>query len=316
MTFLRWVSKWAEGIPFVGSYIANLVERIESGIDYAYGWVKSWVEWLKDSFYPWVRDYFDYLSRRLDNLFDHVHDYIGPKLDAVSRSLKTLNEWYNWVRKEVNSFVSDPKDYISRHIPDWIKEGINNAIKFAVSSWDWITTRGNEILKWIANANEWFAEQLYNARQRIITWVYESFKHVFEWYESASRVLEEFIKNPKEYIIKAVLPALNPIFAFINSYPQFVNQIHNAFYNAIAAIDEFILQKLRNYIASFTSYFLFLLLKDLFTLKYDIEKKEVIGKPVNPLTAYFIQEIEIEQPIYEYQTITDELEVEEYEKPI
>jgi len=307
MSFLDWIADWAEGIPGVGEYIADIIRAIQSAIESAYGWIEAWVAWLRDTFYPWVVSTFESVWDSLSALWDEIYHYIESWLESLESGLDTLTSWYYWVADEVNDFVSDPFGYIDRHLPSWIKDWLRDLQNAFDSFKDWATDEINAVRTWIDNAERWFSKQLEKAKDTILSWVDPLIKPLSDWIDSFKREFAEFLKDPVGYITKAVQPLIDDLGKKLSAFSDWVNEQFGNVKSAILGIDDFLKAKLLEFIGGFAAWFLWSFLNDLVTLEYDPETGEVYGEPKNPVTHFLIWYFEVEKPEWEYKSVEKEV---------
>ena len=309
MSFLDWVADWCEeNIPGIGWAIAWVVRRIQDGVESAYGWVASWTRWFIDAFKPWVESWINWLYNAYDSLTKEISDRLKPLVEAIDRTVDGIKEWYDSVRDELNKFVANPLDYIEKHLPNWISEGISSAISKVKEALSWITTKGAELTRWIQNASSWFSEQLENAKQTLLSWIEPLIKPLSEWVTSFKQNFMEFLENPLSWLEKNLPPWVKELPIKLLGLSEEYNAYRIALKPVIKGIHKLLKELLLPFIEGLIAWFLWSLFHDLFTLEYDPETKEVKGEPKNPVTKIFLELIEVEKPEYEYDVRDEEVE--------
>ncbi len=297
MGFLDWLADWCErNIPAIGWAIAYVVRSIQWGVESAYGWIKNWVEWLKDTFYPWVLNSFDAVWDSVDYLKRRIWNYIEPTINSLELGLSKLETWYDWVKREINSFVSDPFGYIESHLPSWIKDWLRD-LQIAFDNFkSWVSCEIPKLWSWIQNAPNWFIHQLDQAKQRIWSYVEPYVKPVINGWNWFTGQFNEFLKDPIGYIKKAVNPLIKQIYDFFKPITDNLSKSLENAWKTITSLDQAIRYGFTSFLMGMLGWFLNSFFKDLSELEYDPETGEVYGTPENPFTYVVIALMKVEKP--------------------
>lgn len=307
MSFLSWLAEWAEKVPAVGWAFAYIIEKIEEGVDYAYGWLKDWIKWLKDSFYPWVKEWIDWLKSKLDAVSREISEHLKPQINLLTSIAVPIHSWWEDVRRELDSFVSNPFNYINKHIPLWIKEKLLSIGIEVYKLWTSLSNLWSGFNTLVQGLNNWFWQQLEQAKDWVWSWVKPLILGIIEHQVLHVWNLYQFIKDPKGYIEKVVVPKIEDVKQRINSVVEFVNNVKNSITSVILNMDDFLKTQFLKFLMSLLVWFLWTFLCDLAILQYDPETKKVYGKPKNPVTHFLIWFFELEEPEYPYESVEVEV---------
>jgi len=305
--FLSTIASIFAYVPAIGSYLAALITAIQAAIENWIGYTKILFEWLWQHWKPWVESWIDWLYGTIDYVINTINNVIKPAIAILQNGLAVVIQWYEVVKIEINEFVANPTQYIDDHMPVWIKTSIADALSEISDLWNWITTKGAAMLQWVSNAPAWFLQQLDNAKTLIWNYVYPHVKPFLDWINNVKTIIDEFVKNPVEFIDKHIPQWVKDIPDTLIKLKDRVEEIKNAIVAVILNIDNFLKEAMVTFIQAFILWWIYLLLKDLFTLEYNYEKKEIIGEIENPITWFFIKEIEIDKPKYEYESVEEEV---------
>ena len=93
MAFLDWIANWAEEhIPLVGGWIAELVRKLQSAIEGAYGWFTKAVTWIRYTWIPWAEGIIDSISLSLSSAWNRIKQHIEPAIDALKKSWDRIED--------------------------------------------------------------------------------------------------------------------------------------------------------------------------------------------------------------------------------
>jgi len=312
MAFLDWIANWAEEhIPLVGGWIATLVRLIQGAIEGAYDWVKKAVSWIENTWIPWAEGVIDSISLSLSNAWNRIKQYIEPTLDALSRSFDWLKETVESLSEDFSNFLSNLPQIIYDNIPDWIKDGVRDALDEISKIWSSLTSLWDDFSEWIHNAGSWFQEQLHNSKDLITSWIHEVTDPVSKWIDWFKREFDEFLEDPVSYIRSVVNPIIQDLSQELSEFSSWVDEKVSGFIDAISSIDDFILLKLEEFAIGLIMWFISTFIDDLAHLEYDPVEKKVYGKPKNPLTYILVWFFEVEKPENPYQSVKPRMGVKE-----
>ena len=267
MAFLDWLADWAEkNIPTVGSYIADLVRYLQSSIE---EWTSIWRYYSK-VVYTWfekVRQVIDdFIADPYSFIATHLPRWLYETIDWLTSNLSGLKKYVEgWVTDSINQ-LNNLASNLWEYVYDTLTDTVDNITKSFEDFKTFIYNLVNNVQEWINNADEWFLQQLDNAKELIWNYIKPFVEPIIDIVTQINSVLSEFIKDPIGYITKAVQPMLQQVYDALNQFSRWVeDQINNA-RSAILGIDEFLKQKLFEFIAGFVTWFLWSFLYDLATL--------------------------------------------------
>jgi len=312
MAFLDWIADWAEeNIPLVGSWIAELVRKIQGAIEGAYDWVKEAVHWIEYSWIPWAETQLSSISNSLSNIWDRLLEYIEPAISA-------LEDGFNWLVEEVENLGRDFADFISNlpviiyeNIPDWIKEGAKKALEEIGRIWNAISSLDEYITKGLNYLEDFVNEKITNLSGTIESWVIDIITPIEERLSGLESKLRDFLKDPVGYIKKVVDPILKDLSQELHEFGSWVEDKVHGFTDAILSIDDYIAKALEGFIIGLITWFIGTFIDDLAHLQYDPETKQIYGKPKNPLTHILIWFFEVEKPENPYKSVKGRMGVKE-----
>jgi len=312
MAFLDWIADWAEEhIPLLGGWIAELVRKIQGAIEGAYGWVKKAVSWIQNTWIPWAEKTIDNISLSLSNAWNRIKQYIEPTIFALESAYSWLKDKVENLDEDFSNFLSNLPTIVYNLIPDWIKDGVKNAIEEIGKIWSSLNLLWDDFSEWIHNASSWFQEQLRNAKPIIDSWIHEVTDPAHKWINWFKREFDEFLEDPVGYIKRVMDPAIAELRKEWNEFTSWVDEKVNGFIDAISSIDDFILSMLEVFILSLIAWFIGTFIDDLAHLEYDPVEKKVYGKPKNPITHILIWFFEVEKPENPYQSVKPRMGVKE-----
>jgi len=312
MAFLDWIANWAEEhIPLVGGWIATLVRLIQGAIEGAYGWVKKAVSWIQNTWIPWAEGVIDSISLSLSNAWNRIKQYIEPTLDALSRSFNWIEDKVENLDENFSNFIRNLPTIVYNLIPDWIKDGVRDALDEISKIWSSLYSLWDGFSKWIHNAGSWFQEQLRNAKPIIDSWIHEVTDPAHKWIDWFKREFKEFISDPIGYIRSVTNPAISELRKEWNEFTRWADDKVKGFTDAVLGIDDFILSLLGEFIIGLIKWFIGTFIDDLAHLEYDPVEKKIYGKPKNPLTHILVWFFEVEKPENPYKSVKDKMGVEE-----
>ena len=312
MAFLDWIADWAEEhIPLLGGWIATLVRLIQGAIEGAYGWVKKAVSWIQNTWIPWAEGVIDSISLSLSNAWNRIKQHIEPTLDALSRSFNWLEDKVKNLDENFSNFIRNLPQIIYDNIPDWIKDGVRDALDEISKIWSSLYSLWDGFSEWIHNAGSWFQEQLHNSKDLITSWIHEVTDPAHKWIDWFKREFDEFLEDPVSYIRSVVNPIIQDLSQELSEFSSWVDEKVSGFIDAISSIDDFILSKLEGFILSLIMWFIASFIDDLAHLEYDPVEKKVYGKPKNPITHILIWFFEVEKPENPYKSVKDKMGVKE-----
>jgi len=312
MAFLDWIADWAEEhIPLVGGWIAELVRKIQSAIESAYGWFTKTVGWIKSIWVPWVENVINSLSDSLSNAWTRIKQHIEPAIFALESAYSWMKDKVENLDEDFSNFLSNLPTIVYNLIPDWIKDGVRDALDEISKIWSSLNLLWDDFSEWIHDAGSWFQEQLHNSKDLITSWIHEIIDPVTSWINWFKRKFDEFLEDPVGYIHDVIDPAIAELRKEWNEFTSWVDEKVNGFIDAISSIDDFILSMLEVFILSLIAWFIGTFIDDLAHLQYDPETKQVYGKPKNPITHILIWFFEVEKPENPYQSVKPRMGVKE-----
>jgi len=237
MSFLSSVARWAEEhVPLVGGWIARLVEKIEEGLEGAWGWIEKTVSYIKNTWIPWVETKLSSISNSLSNAWARIEQHIEPITDALKKGWDRIEDivknWDDWS----DNFIRNLPTIVYNLIPDSIKDGVKNAIEGIKGAWSSLYSLWDSFSKWIDNAGSWFQEQLLNAKDTISSWIHEVTDPISDWIDWFKREFKGFISDPIGYIKDVVNPIIAPLKKEWNEFKGWVDDKVKGFIDAISSI--------------------------------------------------------------------------------
>lgn len=312
MAFLDFIADWAEEhIPLVGDWIAELVRKLQSAIEGAWGWIKDEVSYLKNTWVPWAENQLSALSDSLSAVWDEISDYLEPAVSALSDALNEVKDTVESTAQELRQLLDSFAEMVWNAIPDWLKEGAEKAIDEIPRLWDHLNNLSADFEAWMDNKEAWFLEQLNRAKSIVEGWINDAVSSAEEW-------LSEKISAVKSELHRAVTELRNDLETAkkelsdkLSGFREWVEEkVHNT-ENAIMHIDDYILNALVEFIVKMMMWFIASFIDDLAHLQYDPVEKKVYGTPKNPITHILIWFFEVEKPENPYRSVKPELGVKE-----
>ena len=312
MAFLDWIANWAEEhIPLVGGWIAELVRKIQSAIEGAYDWVKKTASYIKNTWIPWAEGVIVSIYNSLSNMWTWIKLHIEPAIDALERGWSWIEDKVKNLDEKFGNFIRNLPTIVYNLIPDWIKDGVKNAVNDISRIWSSLNSLWDAFWNWVNNAGLWFREQLLNAKDTISSWIHDVTDPISDWVDWFEREFKEFISDPVGYIKGIVNPIIAPLKKEWNEFKGWVDEKVYSFVDAILSIDDFILLKLEEFAIGLIKWFIATLIDDLAHLEYDPVEKKVYGEPKNPITHILIWFFEVEKPENPYKSVKDRMGVKE-----
>ena len=312
MAFLDWIADWAEEhIPLVGGWIATLVRLIQGAIEGAYGWVKKAVSWIQNTWIPWAEKTIDSISLSLSNAWNRIKQHIEPTLDTLSRSFDWLEDKVKNLDEDFSNFIRNLPQIIYDNIPDWIKNGVKNALDEISKIWTNIKSLDEYITTGLNYIEDLIFAKVNEVSSTIKSWVTSVVEPIKERLSGLESKLKAFLDDPVGYIRSAMDPVIQGLSQELSEFSSWVQEKVSGFIDAISSIDDFILSMLEVFILSLIAWFIGTFIDDLAHLEYDPVEKKIYGKPKNPITHILIWFFEVEKPENPYKSVKDKMGVEE-----
>jgi len=313
MSFLSNIARWAEEhIPLIGDWIARLVEKIEDGLEAAWGWIERAVSWIENTWIPYIEDLINTISLTVSEIAYRVKQIIEPAIDALEGGL-------NWVKEKLTDLARDFDDLIHNLptivydlIPDWIKEGAKKALDDISNIWNNINSLYNYIKEGLSHVEDLIASKANEVTNTLKSWVTNLVDPIKEGLEGLKNRLRDFLDDPIGYIRKAMDPIISSISQELSEFSSWVKEKVHGFTDAILGIDDYLAKALEGFIISLIAWFMWSFIDDLAHLEYDPRTKQVYGKPKNPVTIVLIWFFEMEKPENPYKSVKGSLDVVEH----
>ena len=308
MGFLDWIADWAEdNIPMVGTYIATLVRNIQWGVEAAYDYIKWIAEYLYDRYWEWIRPTLQWVENQVTHVLNYVMEFVQPRLEWLQGSLEWLSNYILDYVTEMILWLSDVASDLSNTIETWIKPKIDWLTNALTSFQEWVNQQIASFSAWIANSVNWLWNQLQNAKDRLWGLIEPYVKPTIDKVTQIERQLSSFLKDPKGYIEDVTKPLLQPLKLALDDFSRWVTDTFNNIRSGVLYINEWLYEKLEEFIWSVGYYLFWSFFDDLRTLKWDVKNKTIIGEPKHPVTRFLIYVIEIEKPKYDYESVEEEV---------
>jgi len=312
MAFMDWIADWAEEhIPLLGGWIATLVRMIQGAIEGAYGWVKKAVSWIENTWIPWAEGVINSISLSLSNAWNRIKQHIEPTLDALERGWNWLEDKVKNLDEEFSNFIRNLPQIIYDNIPDWIKNGVKNALDEISKIWTNIKSLDEYISTGLNYLEDLIFAKVNEVSSTIKSWVTSVVEPIKERLSGLESKLKAFLDDPVGYIRSAMDPVIQGLSQELSEFSSWVQEKVSGFIDAISSIDDFILSMLEVFILSLITWFIGTFIDDLAHLEYDPETKQVYGKPKNPITHILIWFFEVEKPENPYKSVKDKMGVKE-----
>jgi phage-related protein len=312
MSFLDWIADWAEKhIPLVGEWIAELVRKIQGAIESAWGWIEKAVAWIENVWIPWAEDLFNSITLSISEIWLEIKLNIESAIDWLKGKVSEIAEKLENVISELENLISNFPSLVWDAIPDWLKDGVRNALDEINNIWNSLNSLWDSFTSWLDNAGSWFQEQLHNAKSTIESWIDDVVDPIRKWVNDFKREFSEFLADPISYIRNIMSPVIQDITRAFNELSSWVKEKVHSFTDAILSIDDYIANALEGFIIGLIKWFVATLVDDLAHLQYDPETKQIYGEPKNPLTHILVWFFEIEKPENPYRSVKDQMDVKE-----
>ena len=312
MSFLDWIANWAdEHIPLVGDWIAELVRKLQSAIESAYGWLEDAVGWIENTWIPWAENQLSALSDSLHDAWSEISYYIEPAIDYLSDALSDLKDLAESTAQELEQLLENFAEMVYNATPDWIKHGASKALVEIPHIWRELNDLAASFTAWMNSKERWFLEQLNEAKDTVESWISEKISEAEEWLSEKISAVESELSEKASELKNSLETAKKELSDAFSSFVSWVDEKVHTFENVILHIDEFLLIALVEFIVKMMMWFLASFIDDLAHLQYDPETKQVYGEPKNPITAILIEFFEVEKPENPYQSVKGELGVNE-----
>jgi len=310
MSFLDWIADWAEEhIPLVGGWIAELVRKLQSAIEGAWGWIEDEVSWIRYTWVPHVEGWLSSLSDSLSSAWARIRSYIEPAISALQEGFGWLKDKVANIGNELSNLIRDLPDIIYSNIPSWLKDGAKKALNEIPRLWDSICTLYDNIREGLSNLTSLIYRELDKAKDAVKAWASKEIAKAEEFLNGRiDAIKSEFSRAVAEW--EQRFEALDRAFNdFMNKYYQLTLDMQHRFENTILHIDEFLLTALAEFIVKMMTWFLASFIDDLAHLQYDPVEKKVYGRPKNPITHILVWFFEVEKPENPYTSVKPELGV-------
>jgi len=312
MSFLDWIADWAEEhIPLVGGWIAELVRKIQSAIESAWGWIEKTVSYIKSTWIPWAEKTINDISNSLSNAWTRIRQHIEPEIDALKKGWDRIEDTVKNLGELFSNFTRNLPTIIWQHIPESVKRATEITLTAFPIVFQFVTTFPRGFNLFITNPDFWFLGLLKKYKPVIVGWVFEVIEPISKWINDIKLNLNEFLKDPIGYIKGVVNPVVKDLKEGWNEFKGWVDEKVYGFIDAISGIDDFILLKLEEFAVGLIAWFIGTLIDDLAHLEYDPETKQVYGEPKNPITHIIIWFFEVEKPENPYKSVKDRMGVKE-----
>jgi len=312
MSFLDWIADWAEEhIPLVGGWIAELVRKIQSAIESAWGWIEKTVSYIKSTWIPWAEKTINDISNSLSNAWTRIRQHIEPEIDALKKGWDRIEDTVKNLGELFSNFTRNLPTIIWQHIPESVKRATEITLTAFPIVFQFVTTFPRGFNLFITNPDFWFLGLLKKYKPVIVGWVFEVIEPISKWINDIKLNLNEFLKDPIGYIKGVVNPMIKDLKEGWDEFKGWVDEKVYGFIDAISGIDDFILLKLEEFAVGLIKWFIGTLIDDLAHLEYDPETKQVYGEPKNPITHILIWFFEVEKPENPYKSVKDRMGVKE-----
>ena len=312
MSFLDWIANWAEEhIPLVGNWIAELVRKIQSAIESAWGWIEKTVSYIKSTWIPWAEKTINDISNSLSNAWTRIKLHIEPAIDALKKGWDRIEDTVKNLGELFSNFTRNLPTIIWQHIPESVKRATEITLTAFPIVFQFVTTFPRGFNLFITNPDFWFLGLLKKYKPVIVGWVFEVIEPISKWINDIKLNLNEFLKDPIGYIKGVVNPMIKDLKEGWDEFKGWVDEKVYGFIDAISGIDDFILLKLEEFAVGLIAWFIGTLIDDLAHLEYDPETKQVYGEPKNPITHIIIWFFEVEKPENPYKSVKDRMGVKE-----
>jgi len=312
MSFLDWIANWAEEhIPLVGGWIAELVRKIQSAIESAWGWIEKTVSYIKSTWIPWAEKTINDISNSLSNAWTRIRQHIEPEIDALKKGWDRIEDTVKNLGELFSNFTRNLPTIIWQHIPESVKRATEITLTAFPIVFQFVTTFPRGFNLFITNPDFWFLGLLKKYKPVIVGWVFEVIEPISKWINDIKLNLNEFLKDPIGYIKGVVNPMIKDLKEGWDEFKGWVDEKVYGFIDAISGIDDFILLKLEEFAVGLIKWFIGTLIDDLAHLEYDPETKQVYGEPKNPITHILIWFFEVEKPENPYKSVKDRMGVKE-----
>ena len=312
MSFLDWIANWAEEhIPLVGGWIAELVRKIQSAIESAWGWIEKTVSYIKSTWIPWAEKTINDISNSLSNAWTRIRQHIEPEIDALKKGWDRIEDTVKNLGELFSNFTRNLPTIIWQHIPESVKRATEITLTAFPIVFQFVTTFPRGFNLFITNPDFWFLGLLKKYKPVIVGWVFEVIEPISKWINDIKLNLNEFLKDPIGYIKGVVNPVVKDLKEGWNEFKGWVDEKVYGFIDAISGIDDFILLKLEEFAVGLIKWFIGTLIDDLAHLEYDPETKQVYGEPKNPITHIIIWFFEVEKPENPYESVKGKMGVKE-----
>jgi len=313
MSFLSSIARWAEEhIPLVGDWIARLVEKIEDGLEAAWGWIERAVNWIENIWIPAIENLINTISLEVGEIWYRIKQVIEPAINALQEGLNWVKEKLTTLARDFDDFISNLPSIIWQHIPDWIKEGARAALDNISKIWNNINSLYNYISQGLSEVKDLISQKVTQVENTLRSWVTDIITPIKERLSGLESKLRDFLKDPIGYIRGVMNPIIQNLSQELHEFSSWVKDKVHGFTDAILSIDDYIAKALEGFIVALIAWFLWSFIYDLATLEYDPRDKKIYGKPRNPITHIVVWLFEMEKPENPYKSVKAQMGVTEH----
>ncbi len=310
MSFFSRIADWAdENIPYLGSYISNLVEKLEDAIEDAYRDTVNAVNEIKNTVIPNLNSAINLLSSTLSSVMDEVYNTVEPALDALRDELNAAKSRLDKVSSDLEDLLSNFAEKVWDALPQGFKDAVQNCATELISIKNDLARLEDRLSSWISGAPSWFLEQLNKAKSTVEGWIQDAVSDVKEWAENEVNTLKSDLQKAETDLRNDLTTAQKKLSDALSSFEEWVKDRVSAFIDAILSIDEFLASKLAGFILDMLEWFISSFVDDLAHLQYDPETGEVSGTPKNPMSLILIALVEKKKPENPYKSVKGTLGV-------
>jgi len=282
-------------IPLIGKWIATAVEKIEEGIEGFWNKIESTVNYLEREWNEFKSNFSDFIHAPGTYIWNQVKPRISEEFNFLyNQSWFWSLDWEKF-KEDFIEFIKDPAGFIRDNVFPYIESRVRELYSDILGVKDWVAGKVDELRSWIE-------KELAELRNKVIGNIIADLNK-----------LRGVVDRNRQDIDLKIFPDIGRVFSILSEHWESIRKTASN----IALIDWWLSRKLQDWVVGRIQYELWAVFHDLFTLEYDLETGEVIGKYTSPVSMYFIEAITRPAPEFTYpEDVSKEIKgtIEEYPK--
>jgi len=277
----------------------------------------------------WCREHIPLVGGAIASLVEKIDEVISPRIESIVERISGLELSLQGLRNALSSFIQDPLSYVTRIVRSVLNTVVSPLFESFTDFVCFISNSLRGLLEWFRDKASWLQAKILEFKDAIWSAIRGYIEPELILLRNIRNVLSDFIHDPcgfitrvvsglineaKQFVLSklnearnALLSSFNALSSAFNGLTTWINERVSSFTSAFMHIDDFLRSALYGFITDYAAWFVYTFLRDLFTLEYDVEAKQIIGEAKNPLTRYMIEEIEVKEPEYPYESVEEEI---------